>query len=140
MIIVLCGIPGSGKSTMCKTKYSQYIRISQDQLGTREACIKKANEELLKKNSVVIDRANVSKQQRKFWIDLAKKRGVECHCVVLKTPKDVCIERVLARKDHETLGPSVSNEKKIKVVEDFNRSFETPDLDEGFNVIEITFG
>ncbi|GIQ81413.1 hypothetical protein KIPB_002367 [Kipferlia bialata] len=73
--IVLVGLPGSGKSTYCRTVYAPqgYVIINQDELGSRQACEAKMVMCLRRGRSVVIDRTNVNSQQRKTWVDLMRE-------------------------------------------------------------------
>lgn len=47
-IIVFCGSAGSGKSTFWNNNYSDYSRVNQDTLKTKEKCLKVAEEEIKK--------------------------------------------------------------------------------------------
>ena len=38
----------------------------------------------------MIDNTNPKKDDRKYFIDLAKKHGVKVRCFELLTPKDIC--------------------------------------------------
>lgn len=100
-MLVLCGLPGSGKSTFSGmllkalpgwTRVNQ-VRVedshmhthtgtrsrgqaltrSQDELGTRQACEALAEEALGAGHHVLVDRCNFNAQQRKTWVALAQK-------------------------------------------------------------------
>src|SRR5271165_997988 len=80
-VIVLVGLPGSGKSTLCSGELSGYTRINQDELGSRSRCIEVASDALESQNSVVIDRTNIDTNQRATWVNLARKFGAFVSCV-----------------------------------------------------------
>jgi len=70
------GSAASGKSTFWKTYLPTYVRVNRDTLKTREKCLKVAEESLEKGENLVIDNTNPVKQDRKAYIDLAKKYGI----------------------------------------------------------------
>lgn len=89
-MVIFVGSPASGKSTFWKNYMSKYARVNRDTLKTKEKCYKVAEEEIKKGNSVVIDNTNPKKEDRKYFIDLAKKYGWKVRCFVFLTPKDIC--------------------------------------------------
>jgi bifunctional polynucleotide phosphatase/kinase len=137
-VVILTGLPGSGKSTVCKDWFPTYTRINQDALGNRQACIDEMRKQLDAGNSVVIDRVNVTKQQREIWIDVAKGYPVKSiTSVVLAVPEEECIARIHVRKDHETITEDMPLEKKKSIVYNFHQMYEMPTLSEGFNTVII---
>lgn len=127
------GLPGSGKSSLTSS-FPNHVRINQDQLGNRNDCINALKRNLQQGNNTIIDRTNINKIQRKYFIDVAKDFGAEVYCIFLDTPAVECIERVKARKDHESI-KDLSDEKIIEIVVKFNKDLELPDYAEGFNEI-----
>jgi len=110
LLVLLVGVPGSGKSTFASDLCSaaaavtEWSRISQDALGTRKRCIRAAEAALLKGHPVIIDRCNFDPEQRAHWLQLPSIKGAPhgtCAAVFLDTPMDVAYERVLARPAHE---------------------------------------
>ena len=69
LLVVLVGMPGSGKSTFAEELISQHPecwrRISQDVLGSRQRCIQRAKAELREGHHVLIDRCNFDESQRR---------------------------------------------------------------------------
>ncbi|GJD08885.1 Transcription factor bHLH140 [Galdieria sulphuraria] len=73
ILLMLIGIPGSGKTTFAKKLEEKgWCRVCQDELFTRQQCENYTITHLLQGKSIVIDRCNVTKEQRAIWINLAK--------------------------------------------------------------------
>jgi len=89
-MVLMVGAPGSGKSTFCVNYLPKYVRVNRDTLKTKEKCYKVADEALSQGKSVVIDNTNPKKEDRRYFIDLAKKHGVKVRCFEVLTPKDIC--------------------------------------------------
>ncbi|CAM6004846.1 unnamed protein product [Sphagnum balticum] len=101
-LIVLVGPPGSGKSTLAKEYISKgYVDISQDRQG--KAHLDNFMAALEAGRDVIVDRMGFSREQRNRYIFPASGRGYETEIIVLHQPYRVCLERVRARTDHETI-------------------------------------
>lgn len=137
-VILLVGLPGSGKSSLCKDLIN-YVRVNQDLLGNRNDCINAMKKALSEQKNVVIDRTNISKSQRKYFLDIAKEFKAEINCIFLDVPVDTCLERLKKREKHETLPNSLGEQKLLDVIIKFNNTLELPDYEEGFtNIISTT--
>lgn len=137
-MILLVGLPGSGKSRHYIRHYDNYVYINQDTLGTRDKCIKACEEALRKKQSVIIDRCNFNREQRKYFIDLALEYGVKSiKAIWLFVPEEECIARINIRKNHPTIPEELSLEKKMEIVFKLNKLFEPPTMDEPLSEIQI---
>lgn len=150
-ILLLVGIPGSGKTSLSKSLMKarpyKYTQINQDKLGNRQNCIDKTRE-LLHQNKnnnnnevinkiPIIDRCNVDKKQRKYFIDIANDFNIPIDCVVFMYPVDVCVKRCLSRIGHETIG---KNDDAEKIVNNMAKLFIPPWIDkkkEGFRNIKV---
>lgn len=138
-VIILVGLPGSGKSTVATKHFPNYVRVNQDILGTRESCLDVARFNLEQNKDIIIDRANINKEQRKYWVNLALGFGAKnVTCIYLDVPEEECIARIHVRKNHETIAEEMPLEKKRSIVYNFNKSFEMPTLSEGFSTVVIT--
>jgi len=131
-VLILCGLPGAGKTTFAEKYYESWIRISQDELGSREACIQKAGEALRRGRTIIIDRCNHTVAQRQHWIDLANQHGTTATCMFLSVNPDECFHRINLRKNHPTISEYMSSEQKRNIINHFFLEFEPPTLAEGF--------
>lgn len=137
-IIVLVGMPGSGKSTYRKQLGLPYV--CQDEMGSRDACANKAHEILKSGQDLVIDRTNIDKWQRAHWIKLAKYYKIDqIECVEFRSTPENCIKRIQSRENHETIPKETSLDKIRKIVLQFNKNYEEPKFNEGFSRIDIIY-
>lgn len=132
-VIILVGLTGAGKSTLCSL-YPNHIRVNQDLLGNRNDCIKVMQMNLREGKSVIIDRTNVSKKQREYFINAAKElnSNVEIKAIYLSTPKETCISRIEERENHPNLTCNTPYDKIVEIVEKFEKDLEIPSVEEGF--------
>lgn len=133
-IIIMVGIPGSGKSTFAN-KYKNYKIISQDELGSRYLCLSTFRQYLSEGKNVIVDRCNINKMQRILWINIAKEHKVEIDCVNLIINKETAIKRILERKGHPTIKEDTTLDKVTQIVDNFLNTYETPTLEEGFKKV-----
>jgi predicted kinase len=127
-LVVLVGLPGSGKSSLCKLpEFESYVRISQDEQG-REGHRNLFNRALHDKRNIIIDRCGFNKEQRQRYIKPAKAAGYVTTIMWLKVPAEVCIERIKKRADHPNLTKDSSN--ILDVVKMFDNMFVDPTIDE----------
>jgi len=133
-MVVLCGLPGSGKSLLAAAlKRQGFATVCQDDLGSRQKCEARARDVLKKGRRVCIDRCNHTDQQRELWLELnAENAPAESPmtrqppiALVVHLVADAALakKRVLGRKGHQTL-PAVPESKGI--VDRFAREFEPP--------------
>lgn len=132
-LILLVGLPGSGKSTYC-SKYPSYLRISQDDQG-KEGC-KRLYEVGLKEGvDIIVDRCNFNKVQRNKFIPAAKAAGYRITIVHFQVSASECIDRIGNRHNHPNL--TASSGKAREVVTMFANMFEAPTEDEADEVIRL---
>jgi predicted kinase len=99
-LIILIGPQGSGKSTFCKSNYTDYTRISQDEQGDKKhfhlfcAAIKEGQ-------NVILDRTNPNVEQRSKYLNIVKKENYYTKAIVLTTSKSVCLDRLTKRIGHK---------------------------------------
>lgn len=138
-VVLLIGLPGSGKSTVsnliCSTS-KQWFRVSQDELGSREECKKQMIKALKQNLNVLVDRCNAHAKERKMWfhdIVESKLENVQMEAFFLNTSVEICKQRVLTRKDH----PNLKGEAGAGVIDQFVKNLEAPNPREGFKVIYV---
>ncbi len=69
-LLILCGLPGSGKSTLSHSLETYgWIRVNQDDLGSADECKKLLKKAMKHGKSVVVDRCNVHAKERKMWVN-----------------------------------------------------------------------
>ena len=126
-MLMLVGVPGSGKSTFAESlvegKPWMYVRVNQDQLGSRRECEALTRKTLSEGKCPVVDRCNFDPSQRKHFLEIAQRElGVPVDCVVFTYPMEVCIRRCQRRRKHETIAPA----QAVEVVERMVRQFSPP--------------
>lgn len=137
-IILLCGPPGSGKSTYAKA-YEQrfedfYYRISQDDQG-KEGHWNAFLPILVTGNNVIIDRMGFSKAQRDRYLEPARKAGYSTKIVVFHVPSAVCRERAVARIGNH---PTILTEKDAdKAINFFFSKYERVEDNEADEVVRL---
>lgn len=130
-IVILIGPPGSGKTSFTKQVFSTYTRISQDEMGKKEHFNIFQNA-LNNNQDIIIDRMNMSKQQRQRYLKPALERGYQALSYMFFVPKEICLMHCKERENH----PTIKNEKDAgNALESFFKQFEYPTLEEGFSEI-----
>lgn len=149
-LIILCGLPGSGKSQYAEKLWStectfgdgsDVVIHSSDAIrkelfgdaGSQEnnalvfeTMHKRVKEDLRKGNTVIYDATNITRKSRRGAINLALKYDiVECH--IIWAPVQVCVKRDEARER------SVGKE----VIDKMLRRWQSPHKSEGFDTIDI---
>jgi predicted kinase len=159
LLVVLVGIPGSGKSTFSRAlttaatdphvatalKSSSgsvqgraWCRVSQDILGSRQRCIRRAEAALGQGEHLLIDRCNFDASQRAHWLQLRGERQPDHRLAVyLPCTEDEARRRVLARGRHEggVDTESMSDAKIASIVSRMHASMHPPLMAEGFDEV-----
>ena len=133
-LILFIGRPGSGKSTFFQKHYvTTHTYVSQDEQG--KGGHRQLFEDAVSRNeSIVIDRQNHIREQRKYYLDYAKQNGYTTKIVEFKVPKDLCERRILDRKDH----PTISNKDNVRgILNQFDRSYQGVLVDEANSYEEV---
>src|SRR5688500_17657129 len=105
IVVLLVGPQGSGKSTYCRERLPDCLRISQDEQG-RQTHLTFFEEALQRgEPAVVVDRINALKGQRRRYLDLARQYDYRTRIVWLNVDRNTCLKRCRERTDHPTLRP-----------------------------------
>jgi len=162
-IMILIGPPGSGKSTLAKQFVDQgYVYVNQDAQG-KSGHLDVFKQALNNEYSIVIDRLNFSREQRKRYIPPSES-GYIVECIVLHENRKTCLERMMAREDHPTINgnkvyanlkgasytqatKNLYDAEKLKVKQQeagsalntFFKGYERPNLGEGFDSIDFRY-
>lgn len=138
-MLVLLGKPGSGKSTFSQKLESllpdNYVRINQDEMGNRKRCISKTVGVLKGDRATpIIDRCNVSRDQRAYFLDLAREHGnLPVDLIWFQFDTDTLTRRCQTRGRHPTLHP-----KQVpSVLAMMEKDFQPPYPREGFRSCHI---
>ncbi len=127
-MIVLTGIPGSGKSTFYKDNFEgKYVRVNLDTLKTRKREDKLIRECIDNNKSFVVDNTNVTVEQRKKYIDIAKKNN--CQIINYFFPVDV--KKSIQQND---LREGKAQVAKVAIYV-MAKKFVKPSIEEGFNEV-----
>lgn len=124
--IIFVGIQGAGKSTFFKQRFfDTHIRINLDMLRTknREKLILEAC--LAAKQKFVIDKTNLTREEREKYIVAAKSFGFKIVGYYFQTNLEKAIER-----NNQRQGKAKVPEKAL--LGSFNR-LKIPQFDEGFD-------
>lgn len=125
-VLLLMGFPGSGKSTLA-TKLEEimpwkYERVNQDDLGSRKACLRRAEQILANNMCPIIDRCNAGFAHRKPFYQLAAECKCPVDCIVLDASREICLERCRDRTGHPTVAP----QDAAKVIGFMQKDWELP--------------
>lgn len=142
ILLILCGVQGSGKSTFCNKllegNADRWLHLAQDIInggkpGKREKVEEEARKALQNNKSVVIDRMHLDGSQRAYFVNLAKSVGVPAHAVALTPDKDLVLKRVRERENHPG---GVQGEKGVTIAA--RSKLEMPKYSEGLILISAS--
>ena len=125
-MILLIGIPGSGKSTFAATNFpTRYVKISRDVLRTRAREARVLAEALDQLRDIIIDNTNVKRIERERFILPAKAAGYRVTGFYFRSVIKDCLGRNAQR----------SGSARIPVAGVIARAkdLEIPSLEEGFD-------
>ena len=145
-LIMLIGIPGSGKTTHSKElsdRFSAKVissdKVRQTYVGIEESEVfptvyKLCSEELKNNRNVILDATHITPKVRKRTFDSLDQFGIEYDKIAIyfDTPVEECIRRVEIRnKNPEELF------LPLEVIESYGKNIIVPTKEEGFLKIEI---
>ena len=133
-MIIMVGIPGSGKTTFVK-KYilpHNYVHINRDTIKTSIKCLNETKKCLEKNLSVVIDNTNPSQSCRQKYIEIAKEFNYNIRCIIINCDKELAQHNAMYR-NYMSNG-EIDNIPNL-VYNMYNKNFEKPDSKEGLNEV-----
>jgi predicted kinase len=146
-IVVLSGLPGSGKSTWlgCKLKESGGGALSSDAVRklladhetdqTIHTQVFQTIRYLLEQRLAIgrpvtyIDATNLTAEERRPYIDIARAHGCEIEAVLFDVPLEVCLERNARR--HRVVPADALAKMAAKLV--------PPSVEEGFHNVMVVY-
>jgi HAD superfamily hydrolase (TIGR01662 family) len=152
-IVVTCGLPAAGKSTVVNDYVNQgYAKLSRDEVGGGLEADGKVNTKLkdwvrMGKEKIIMDSTYMTKDVRKHVIDIAKKNGYKTTCIHLATTIEDsqfnAVSRMVNR--HGKLFTTMDDYTKSKDPNMFpvaalykaNKLIEKPTMAEGFDEVKI---
>ena len=128
-MIMLVGIAGSGKTTWCTKYLPEHIRISLDDIKNHDRKLedKMISDQLEKKNNIVIDDTNLTRDIRKRHIAIARRYCAQVNTICF------CIDMQRAYEQNS------KREKNIPyyVLDYQKKQLEVPVKEEGFGFIQF---
>lgn len=133
-LIMLCGLPCSGKTTFAnelmlsyfKSNICNFIHINADELGYSES-VRLFNSNA-KSNIIILDMCNHIQTKRTEWInDYKSLTSNEIICIYWSNDKSLCINRLESRENHDMTNPNVIKEMSLK--------YKYPSLEENIDKI-----
>ena len=131
-MILFCGIQATGKTTFFKEKFFKtHIRISLDQLHTRNKEWKFIDTCFATQQRFVVDNTNPTREDRLKYIAAAKEKKFKVTGYFFRSPLDESIMRNSLREGKENI-PEIGIRGTFK-------KLEIPTYDEGFDELyEVT--
>jgi len=148
-MFMLVGLPASTKSTYAynlKKQHQNSVIISRDKSGGDYTSLALEIDTALKNGStVILDNTNVSKEDRKQFIDVAKANGVNVEAIYMNTTAEDCQIRVLTRMWQKHGKVYLTGKAPFKdthvfpvgVLFSMRKKLVVPQLDEGFSKITV---
>lgn len=130
-VILMCGFPASGKSTLAEKLNQQhgYVIISQDKHKTLTA-VKKHYLFNLGKERIIVDNTFPDIKSRSWFIEQAKRFNANIACIYCKTPINIAYHLNHYRCEHADLKfiPKIAYYV-------YRKKHESPSTSEGFDEI-----
>lgn len=147
-VIMVCGAPASGKSTLTKELAKQnYVVLNRDTIGgTIAGLLPRLEQHITNKENVVLDNLFPNIESRKPFIDLCKSKGVDISCKHMATSiEDAQFNAVQRMINLTGKFPSLEEIKKnshpnifpVVVLFKYKKEHQKPTMGEGFSKVEV---
>ena len=128
-LILLCGLPASGKSSSISDLGNDAEIVDGDSLKTSQAVVTKVKSLRNCGKSIIVDATNATIERRSPLISLAKEWKIPVKCIWFTLDVKTCVQR--SKERHEKGGKNIPKIAIYKI----NKTFVEPTLDEGFDEI-----
>lgn len=145
MIYLIVGFPACGKSTYSKklSKETGALILNRTIISkTIPKLVKLFESHIQKNDSVILDNMNLSKKTRKLFIDKANEYNKKIKCIYIKDNIENCMIKGMLRMYEKYGAINFLGIDEVKPVVFFKsrKELEEPELEEGFEHIEIING
>lgn len=138
-LILMIGIPGSGKSTFRQKYFSEYEHISLDVLHSRQRESTALQTAIAARKNCIVDNTNVSVAEREKFIEAGKSAGYRIVGYYMRSKIDECLKRNSLRSgkmripDRGVIGRAAQLELP-KYAEGFDELHYVTITDDGFAI------
>ena len=127
ILILMMGIPASGKSTFVARHLQNFSRINLDNLRTREREDAMLHALFISEEDIVVDNTNVSPEEREKYFQLADQNGYMTVGIFMESILKDCLKRN-AQREGDARIPDIG-------VEDRAKNLVPPTSDEPFDYL-----
>ena len=113
ILILMMGIPASGKSTFVARHLQNFSRINLDNLRTREREDAMLHALFISEEDIVVDNTNVSPEEREKYFQLADQNGYMTVGIFMESILNDCLKRN-AQREGDARIPDVGVEARAK--------------------------
>ena len=113
ILIIMMGIPASGKSTFVARHLQDFSRINLDNLRTREREDAMLHALFLSEEDIVVDNTNVSPEERDKYFQLADQNGYMTVGIFMESILSDCLKRN-AQREGDARIPDLGVEARAK--------------------------
>lgn len=113
ILILMMGIPASGKSTFVARHLQNFSRINLDNLRTREREDAMLHALFISEEDIVVDNTNVSPEEREKYFQLADQNGYMTVGIFMESILNDCLKRN-AQREGDARIPDIGVEARAK--------------------------